>query len=165
EPGGRRGGAVRALARLCSGYCRPGHREPDRNAALDGDAPRARARPPRRGAAAGRGDRRGARVDADLRPRRHGVDVGLRRRGAGAALTGGSARARSRPRPSSESATGTFLKGEVPVEPPVESPRGARPGVGLAILALAGSGYAMLQSLVVPALPTLQKELDTSPTG
>jgi EmrB/QacA subfamily drug resistance transporter len=35
----------------------------------------------------------------------------------------------------------------------------------LAILALAGSGYAMLQSLVVPALPTLQKELDTSPTG
>ena len=51
------------------------------------------------------------------------------------------------------------------VEAQVESRTASRPGVVLAILALAGSGYAMLQSLVVPALPTLQKELDTSPTG
>ena len=49
------------------------------------------------------------------------------------------------------------------VEAQVGSRTASRPGVVLAILALAGSGYAMLQSLVVPALPTLQKELDTTP--
>ena len=40
-----------------------------------------------------------------------------------------------------------------------------RPGLVLAVLAVGGSAYAMLQSLVVPALPTLQKDLDTTPTG
>jgi EmrB/QacA subfamily drug resistance transporter len=35
----------------------------------------------------------------------------------------------------------------------------------LAVLALGGSAYAMLQSLVVPALPTLQQDLNTTPTG
>ena len=40
-----------------------------------------------------------------------------------------------------------------------------RPRVVLAVLALGCAGYAMLQSLVVPALPTLQHDLDTTPTG
>jgi EmrB/QacA subfamily drug resistance transporter len=35
----------------------------------------------------------------------------------------------------------------------------------LAVLALGCGGYAMLQSLVVPALPTLQHDLGTTPTG
>jgi EmrB/QacA subfamily drug resistance transporter len=35
----------------------------------------------------------------------------------------------------------------------------------LAVLALGGCAYAMLQSLVVPALPTLQQEFHTTPTG
>jgi EmrB/QacA subfamily drug resistance transporter len=35
----------------------------------------------------------------------------------------------------------------------------------LAVLAVGGSAYAMLQSLVVPALPTLQQDLHTTPTG
>jgi EmrB/QacA subfamily drug resistance transporter len=40
-----------------------------------------------------------------------------------------------------------------------------RPGLVLAVLAVGGSTYAMLQSLVVPALPALQEDLDTTPTG
>ena len=40
-----------------------------------------------------------------------------------------------------------------------------RPGLVLAVLAVGGSAYAMLQSLVVPALPTLQEDLHTTPTG
>ena len=40
-----------------------------------------------------------------------------------------------------------------------------RPGLVLAILAFGGCGFSMLQSLVVPALPTLQHELDTTPAG
>jgi len=40
-----------------------------------------------------------------------------------------------------------------------------RPGLVLAVLAIGGCAYAGLQSLVVPALPTLQKDLDTTPTG
>jgi EmrB/QacA subfamily drug resistance transporter len=40
-----------------------------------------------------------------------------------------------------------------------------RPGLVLAVLALGGGGYAMLQSLVVPALPSLQQDLGTTPTG
>ena len=39
------------------------------------------------------------------------------------------------------------------------------PGRILAVLALGGGAYAMLQSLVVPALPTLQRDFDTTPTG
>jgi EmrB/QacA subfamily drug resistance transporter len=41
----------------------------------------------------------------------------------------------------------------------------AHPGRLLAVLALGGCAYAMLQSLVVPALPTLQHDLHTTPTG
>ena len=41
----------------------------------------------------------------------------------------------------------------------------SRPGVVLAVLAVGGGAYALLQSLVVPALPTLQKDLDTTPAG
>jgi EmrB/QacA subfamily drug resistance transporter len=40
-----------------------------------------------------------------------------------------------------------------------------RPGRLLAVLALGGGAFAMLQSLVVPALPTLQRDLHTTPTG
>ncbi len=39
------------------------------------------------------------------------------------------------------------------------------PGVILSVLAVAGGAYALLQSLVVPALPTLQQDLDTTPAG
>ena len=45
------------------------------------------------------------------------------------------------------------------------SPTAPRPGLVLTVLAVAGAAYAMLQSLVVPALPTLQQELHTTPTG
>jgi EmrB/QacA subfamily drug resistance transporter len=44
-------------------------------------------------------------------------------------------------------------------------PASSRPGLLLAVLALGGGAYAMLQSLVVPALPTLQHDLHTTPTG
>jgi EmrB/QacA subfamily drug resistance transporter len=39
------------------------------------------------------------------------------------------------------------------------------PGVLLGVLSLAGAAYALLQSLVVPALPVLQDDLHTSTTG
>ena len=39
------------------------------------------------------------------------------------------------------------------------------PNVTLAVLALGGLSYAMLSSLVVPALPTMQHELGTTETG
>ncbi len=39
------------------------------------------------------------------------------------------------------------------------------PNVTLAVLALGGLTYAMLSSLVVPALPTMQHDLNTSETG
>ena len=48
---------------------------------------------------------------------------------------------------------------------PAPSPIVSRPGPLLAVLALGGIAYAMLQSLVVPALPTLQSDLHTTPTG
>ena len=41
----------------------------------------------------------------------------------------------------------------------------ARPGLILGVLALGGAAYAMLQSLVVPALPVLQHDLDTPRPG
>src|SRR5580698_4258321 len=41
----------------------------------------------------------------------------------------------------------------------------ARPGVILAVLSLSGCAYALLQSLVVPALPVLQHDLHTSTSG
>src|ERR1700690_3770277 len=41
----------------------------------------------------------------------------------------------------------------------------AHPGRLLAVLAFGGGAYAMLQSLVVPALPTLQRDLHTTPSG
>ncbi|HWB22662.1 MAG TPA: MFS transporter [Gaiellaceae bacterium] len=40
-----------------------------------------------------------------------------------------------------------------------------RPGLILAVLSLGGGAYALLQSLVVPALPVLQKDLHTSTSG
>ena len=40
-----------------------------------------------------------------------------------------------------------------------------RPGVILAVLSLGGAAYALLQSLVVPALPVIQKDLHTSTSG
>jgi len=51
------------------------------------------------------------------------------------------------------------------MEAQAESRVAPRPGLVLAILAFGGCGYSMLQSLVVPALPALQHELDTTPTG
>ena len=41
----------------------------------------------------------------------------------------------------------------------------ARPGLILGVLALGGAAYALLQSLVVPALPVLQHDLHTSTSG
>ena len=41
----------------------------------------------------------------------------------------------------------------------------SRPGLVLGVLALAGGGYALLQSLVVPALPVLQHDLHTTTAG
>jgi EmrB/QacA subfamily drug resistance transporter len=46
-----------------------------------------------------------------------------------------------------------------------EARHAARPGVILAVLSLAGGAYALVQSLIVPALPELQKELHASPAG
>ncbi len=42
---------------------------------------------------------------------------------------------------------------------------GPRSGALLCVLVLAGGGYSLVQSLVVPALPTLQLRLHTSQTG
>jgi EmrB/QacA subfamily drug resistance transporter len=44
-------------------------------------------------------------------------------------------------------------------------PDRTHPNVTLAVLALAGLAYAMLSSLVVPALPTMQRQLGTTETG
>jgi EmrB/QacA subfamily drug resistance transporter len=41
----------------------------------------------------------------------------------------------------------------------------SRPGLILGVLALGGGAYALLQSLVVPALPVLQHDLHTSTSG
>jgi EmrB/QacA subfamily drug resistance transporter len=43
--------------------------------------------------------------------------------------------------------------------------RKSRPGVMLGVLSLGGGAYALLQSLVVPALPVLQRDLHTSTAG
>jgi EmrB/QacA subfamily drug resistance transporter len=43
--------------------------------------------------------------------------------------------------------------------------RASRPNVILGVLALGGAAYAMLQSLVVPALPVLRHDLHTSAAG
>jgi EmrB/QacA subfamily drug resistance transporter len=48
---------------------------------------------------------------------------------------------------------------------PAQTTTFARPGLLLGILALGGGAYAMMQSLVVPALPVLQDDLHTTPTG
>lgn len=45
------------------------------------------------------------------------------------------------------------------------SPAAPHPGALLAALSLGGGAYALLQSLVVPALPVLQRDLHTTPTG
>jgi len=41
----------------------------------------------------------------------------------------------------------------------------SRPGVILAVLSLGGAAYALLQSLVVPALPVLRQDLHTTTSG
>src|SRR5882672_4037837 len=46
-----------------------------------------------------------------------------------------------------------------------ETARGSPPGLILGVLALGGGAYALLQSLVVPALPVLQRDLHTSTSG
>jgi EmrB/QacA subfamily drug resistance transporter len=56
------------------------------------------------------------------------------------------------------------MNGAVPAAAGGPTPT-SRPGVLLAVLSLAGAAYALLQSLVVPALPVLQKDLHTSTTG
>ena len=48
---------------------------------------------------------------------------------------------------------------------PPPSPERTHPNVTLAVLALGGLAYAMLSSLVVPALPTMQHDLGTTETG
>jgi EmrB/QacA subfamily drug resistance transporter len=48
---------------------------------------------------------------------------------------------------------------------PASTSTSSRPGLLLAVLALGGGAYAMMQSLVVPALPVLQTDLHTTPTG
>src|SRR5438067_9094903 len=49
----------------------------------------------------------------------------------------------------------------------VESPHAGRvhPTLILAVLVLAGLAYAVLSSAVIPALPTIQRELHTTETG
>jgi EmrB/QacA subfamily drug resistance transporter len=46
-----------------------------------------------------------------------------------------------------------------------QAARASRPGLILGVLALGGGAYALLQSLVVPALPVLQRDLHTSTAG
>src|ERR1700758_2063041 len=41
----------------------------------------------------------------------------------------------------------------------------SRPGLILAVLSLSGAAYALLQSLVVPALPVLEHDLHTNTAG
>ncbi len=48
---------------------------------------------------------------------------------------------------------------------PGEAVTATRPGLILGVLALGGAAYALLQSLVVPALPVLQHDLHTSTSG
>src|SRR5262249_61527760 len=48
---------------------------------------------------------------------------------------------------------------------PIAPPRSSRPRLILGVLALGGAAYALLQSLVVPALPVLQHDLHTSTSG
>jgi predicted MFS family arabinose efflux permease len=40
-----------------------------------------------------------------------------------------------------------------------------RPGLTLAVLALSGLAYSLLQSLVAPALPAIQHQLHASESG
>src|SRR5439155_8876896 len=49
--------------------------------------------------------------------------------------------------------------------PPAASARHPSPAVVLAVLAMGAMSYALLQSLVVPALPAIQQDLHTSATG
>jgi EmrB/QacA subfamily drug resistance transporter len=51
------------------------------------------------------------------------------------------------------------------VSTPLENVEKSRPRLILSVLALGGAAYALLQSLVVPALPVLQRDLHTSTSG
>ena len=46
-----------------------------------------------------------------------------------------------------------------------QTDRSVHHGLILGVLSLGGGAYALLQSLVVPALPVLQRDLDTTPSG
>jgi EmrB/QacA subfamily drug resistance transporter len=46
-----------------------------------------------------------------------------------------------------------------------QTAQASRPGLILGVLSLGGCAYALLQSLVVPALPVLQRDLHTSTSG
>src|SRR5882757_8496889 len=48
---------------------------------------------------------------------------------------------------------------------PTRTAQASRPSLILGVLALGGAAYALLQSLVVPALPVLQHDLHTSTSG
>ena len=48
--------------------------------------------------------------------------------------------------------------------PPPPARRRARPAVTLGLLAVACVSYVLHQTLVVPALPTIQRDLDTTTT-
>src|SRR5438094_10480800 len=58
-------------------------------------------------------------------------------------------------------------KGVVPLDTIVttRAAQASRPPLILGVLSLGGAAYALLQSLVVPALPVLQHDLHTSPSG
>jgi len=51
------------------------------------------------------------------------------------------------------------------ISAPLQNAGKSRPRLILAVLALGGAAYALLQSLVVPALPVLQRDLHTSTSG
>ena len=70
-------------------------------------------------------------------------------------------RPRESPNPPTRDGAGTVVD---PMAQPVP-PTAAHSGRLLAVLALGGCAFAMLQSLVVPALPTLQRDLHTTPAG
>jgi EmrB/QacA subfamily drug resistance transporter len=52
-----------------------------------------------------------------------------------------------------------------PIQPPLGATRASGPGLILGVLALGCGAFALLQTLVAPALPVLQRDLHTSTSG
>jgi MFS family permease len=52
-----------------------------------------------------------------------------------------------------------------PIQNPLGATRASRPGLTLGVLALGCGAFALLQTLVAPALPVLQRDLHTSTSG